>query len=97
MAQLNHSYLPTVGELTIEAEQPVKLYSYAAFAILFSTLVWLAGQAKGTRLAGAPVAGKRFSWEPEIVTRYRFPFGGWKIIHDGYEKVSNPVAVAHRC
>lgn len=36
-----------------------------------------------------PVAGKKWSWEPRIVTRYRFLLSGWEICREALEKVGS--------
>jgi hypothetical protein len=65
-------------------------YSWVLWAILVTFLVTrLSIGTKHTRLSGAPIVGKKWRFEPSILTKYRFVFGAWPIVREGWRKVRN--------
>lgn len=57
----------------------------ALIPILFSQF---SKYTKHTVLPNLPVAGRKFSFEPLLLTRYRFVLRGWEITRDAWHKVS---------
>jgi hypothetical protein len=46
--------------------------------------------AKHTLIPGLPVVGRKWSFEPLFITRFRFILNGWAITREGYLKVKCP-------
>ena len=64
-----------------------KAYILAALVIAVWFIAPGFGRKADTVVSGAAVAGARSRWEPMLITRYRFPFGGWPVVYQGYKKV----------
>ena len=49
--------------------------------------------ARYARIAGTPVAGAKWRFEPALITRYRFISGGWAVARDGWHKVDRQMCL----
>lgn len=64
-----------------------KAYSLTVFVIVILTIISRLGRKEGISIPGAPVVGAQSRWEPLLITKYRFPFGGWAVVYQGYKQV----------
>ena len=61
---------------------------WVAVALVPVLLSQLSKYTKHTVLPNLPVVGRKWSFEPLLLTRYRFVLKGWDITRDAWEKVS---------
>jgi hypothetical protein len=80
--------LETIVTRVVELLKPANYAQIAAWVIgLYWAFSVLIGRKQNPTVAGAPVQGKRWSWEPALLLQIRFVFGAYNIISSGYDKV----------
>nr|UOW59931.1 SonI [Paraconiothyrium archidendri] len=87
----------TILTRAVELLKPTNYYQLAAtvFGLYFAWSL-IVGRKQNPTVAGAPVVGKRWAWEPAILLQLRFVFGAFDIISDGYNKLKNSPYVVRR-
>lgn len=59
-----------------------------ALVFVLNILFW---STKYCTVSGSPVAGRKWWFEPLILTRYRFLLNGWSVTQAGWDQVSTSV------
>lgn len=84
------SLLLTIGSLRLSqllVRLPV-LCILGAIALVFILSFQASKYTKHTLIPGLPIVGQKVWFEPLLLTRYRYVFGGWKITREALNKVS---------